>query len=70
MNKTVLEKTVNRVFSKPRIADSLELARANILDLLEKYREIDVYTEILKETIDDLDEVIFFIKQYKEGLLK
>lgn len=61
---------IKKVLLNPRVLESLCLAHANITTVFDKYKEIDVYQEILKETLEDLDKVIFLIKQLKEGYLK
>lgn len=67
MNKL---KYIEKVLLDPRVLDSVCLAYANIETVLDKYKEIDVYQDILKETMEDLDKIIFLIKQLKEGYLK
>lgn len=52
---------VKEVLLDPRVLDSLTLARENIVSILKKYESIDVYTDILKETIEDLDKIRFLI---------
>ena len=69
-NVNFLLNAVERTFLDPRVEGSLGLAKANIQTVMERYKELDVYTEILEETIEDLDKVLFFIKQLREGLLK
>lgn len=64
------KKTLESVLLDPRVSDSLKLSRENIKQILKKYEAIDVYTEVLKETIEDLDKIIFLIEQMKTGILK
>ena len=66
----IVKKTLESVLLDPRVPDSLKLARENIKELLKKYESIDVYTEVLKETIEDLDKIIFLIDQMNLGVLK
>lgn len=61
----IVKKTLESVLLDPRVPDSLKLARENIKIVLKKYEAIDVYTEVLKETIEDLDKIIFLIEQMK-----
>lgn len=61
---------LEKVLLDPRVLESVCLAEANIGTVLEKYKEIDVYQEVLKETIEDLGKIRFLIKQLKEGCLK
>lgn len=61
---------IKKVLLEPRVLDSVCLAYANIETMLDKYKEIDVYQDILKETMEDLNKIIFLIKQLMEGYLK
>lgn len=61
---------IEKVLLDPRVLESVCLAEANIVTVLEKYKEIDVYQDILKETIEDLGKIRFLIKQLKEDILK
>ena len=75
-NKDTLTESFQKIVLNGRVLDSIKLAQRNIAYSKEKWEakkknpKNEVYIEILNETIEDLDKVIFFIEQVREGFLK